>query len=72
MGNTGKASRRVTLGSWISVGHPAVAELMASIGWPWTSSTAPWTRRSALARCKRNQEPKRSPPGSAGLSNPCL
>lgn len=26
---------RVTLGSWISIGHPACAELMASIGFDW-------------------------------------
>jgi 2-keto-3-deoxy-L-rhamnonate aldolase RhmA len=28
-------SNQVTLGSWISIGHPAVAELMASIGFDW-------------------------------------
>ncbi len=28
-------AHKVTLGSWISIGHPAVAELMASIGFDW-------------------------------------
>ena len=28
-------SGRLTLGSWITLGHPAIAEIMASVGFDW-------------------------------------
>ena len=32
---TALAENRLTIGSWIQIGHPAVAEILATLGFEW-------------------------------------